>query len=126
MTMDERGAMRPIPQVDVREARRLLASGATGDSAEGQSDAVLIDVREQWEYLEVRAPEATLIPLSQFMRRWGEIPRDREALLICHTGQRSMQAAVFLRRQGYERVGNVRGGMEDWEAAGLPVERGKA
>lgn len=121
MAMNERGAMRPIPQVDVREARRRVTDGA----ADGQPDAVLIDVREQSEYIEVRAPEATLIPLSQFLQRYTEIPRDREVLLVCHSGNRSQQAAMFLRRQGYERVGNVTGGMEAWETASLPIERGK-
>ncbi len=124
MAMDERGAMRPIPQVDVREAQRRVTDGAGQDSE--QPGAVLIDVREQWEYLQERAPDATLIPLSQFIQRYGEIPRDREVLLICHSGQRSFQAAMFLRRQGYEQVGNVSGGMEAWAMAGLPVERGKA
>lgn len=123
MAMDERGAMRPIPQVDVRETQRRVKDG--GQNGE-QLDAVLIDVREQWEYLQERAPGATLIPLSQFVQRYGEIPRDREVLLICHSGQRSFRAAMFLRRQGYEQVGNVSGGMEAWAMAGLPVERGKA
>lgn len=116
MGQDERGAPRPIAQVDAPEARRRLADAADG--------AVLIDVREQWEYRQERAPGATLIPLSEFVQRHAEVPRDREALLICHSGYRSMQAALYLRRQGYERLGNVRGGMEAWEAAGLPVERG--
>jgi rhodanese-related sulfurtransferase len=123
MAMDERGAMRPISQVDVRETQRRVTEN--GKDSE-QADAILIDVREQWEYLQERAPGATLIPLSQFVQRYTEIPRDREVLLICHSGNRSQQAAMFLRRQGYERVGNVSGGMEAWEMAGLPVERGKA
>ncbi|HEX9038076.1 MAG TPA: rhodanese-like domain-containing protein [Ktedonobacterales bacterium] len=108
-----------IPQVDPREAR-LRAN----EAGQGSEPAVLIDVREMWEYRQVRAPEATLIPLSQFIQRFNEIPRDREVLVVCHTGQRSMQASMYLARQGYARVGNVRGGMDAWEAAGLPVERG--
>lgn len=108
-----------IPQVDPREARRRV----TEPEADG-APAALIDVREQWEYNAVRAPEATLIPMSQFMQRMGEVPRDREVLVVCHTGQRSQRVATFLVRQGYSRVGNVSGGMEAWEAAGLPVARG--
>jgi rhodanese-related sulfurtransferase len=108
-----------IPQVDPREARRRVMEPAPGGET-----AALIDVREPWEYQEVRAPEATLIPMSQFMQRVGEVPRDREALIICHTGQRSQRVAQFLARQGYEHVANVSGGMEAWEGAGLPVERG--
>jgi rhodanese-related sulfurtransferase len=111
----------PIPQVDPREARRRVT-----ETEPGGAPAALIDVRERWEYDEVRAPEARLIPMSQLMQRVSEIPMDREVLVVCHTGQRSQRVAVFLARQGYTRLGNVRGGMEAWEAAGLPVERGKA
>lgn len=107
-----------ISEITASEAqRRQTASGP-------EDGALLVDVREKWEYDEVRAPSAILIPLSEFVQRYVEIPRDREALLICHTGIRSMRAAKFLQGQGYEHLANVRGGMEAWENAGLPVERG--
>ena len=104
-----------IEQVPAREAQAKLAA---------YEGALLVDVREPWEYEEVRAPGATLIPLSEFTRRFAELPRERELLMICHSGYRSQQAAAFLLRQGYPRAANVVGGMEEWEAAGLPVERG--
>jgi rhodanese-related sulfurtransferase len=104
------------PHVSAREAHAKLEAG---------DDALLVDVRELGEYFEVRAPRATLIPLSEFVRRFGELPREQELLMICHTGQRSLQATIFLRRQGFARVANVIGGMDAWEAAGLPVERGR-
>lgn len=107
-----------IPEVSVTEAQKRQTAGGP------EGGALLVDVREQWEYDEVRAPGATLIPLSEFAQRHAEIPRDREALLICHSGMRSMRAAKFLQGRGYERVANVSGGMETWEGAGLPVERG--
>jgi rhodanese-related sulfurtransferase len=110
--------MAQVPEITVDEAQRRQTAG-TPDGG-----AALVDVRERWEYEEVRAPGATLIPLSEFIQRYTEIPRDREALLICHTGVRSAQATKFLQRQGYERVANVSGGMEAWEAAGLAVEHG--
>jgi len=106
-----------VPTVTVREAQAELTAPG--------SSAVLLDVREQWEYDEVRAQGARLIPLSELTRRVAEVPRDRDVLIICHTGYRSMQAAMYLKRQGVARVFNVDGGTEEWEAAGLPVERGK-
>jgi len=107
-----------VPSLTVREAAaELTQSGST---------AVLLDVREQWEYDEVRAQGARLIPLSELTKRVAEVPRDADVLLICHTGYRSMQAAVYLKRQGVARVFNVEGGTEEWEAAGLPVEHGAA
>jgi rhodanese-related sulfurtransferase len=105
-----------IPSVTVREAQARLT--------QPDGDATLIDVREPWEYVEVRAQSAKNIPLSELIRRVGEIPRDKDVLLICHTGQRSLSAAAYLQRQGIARVFNVEGGTEEWEQAGLPVERG--
>ena len=106
-----------IPTATVREAEKRLI--------EGNGEAVLIDVREPDEYSEVRAQGAVNIPLSELQAREAEVPRDKDVLLICHSGFRSMQAALFLRRQGYERVTNVQGGTEEWENAGLPVAHGK-
>lgn len=107
---------RQTPEVSAREALEKLEAG---------NDALLVDVREQWENDEIRAPGATVIPLSEFTRRYEELPRERELLVICHSGYRSLQAANFLLRKGYTRVASVMGGMEEWEVAGLPVERGK-
>jgi len=105
-----------IPSLTVREAEARLT--------EPGSSAVLLDVREQWEYDEVRARGAQLIPLSELPRRVSEVPQDQDVLLICHSGYRSMQAAMFLKRKGIARVFNIEGGTEEWEAAKLPVERG--
>ena len=107
----------PIPSLTVREAAARLADQG--------GRATLIDVREVDEFAAVRAQGAVNIPLSQFAQRVGEVPGDKDVLLICHSGYRSMQAALYLKRQGVERVSNVEGGTEEWENAGLPVARGK-
>ncbi|HEX8996739.1 MAG TPA: rhodanese-like domain-containing protein [Ktedonobacterales bacterium] len=106
---------RQTPEVSAREALEKLEAG---------DGALLVDVRERWEYDEAHAPGATLIPLSEFTKRFTELPSDQELLIICHSGYRSLQATNFLQRQGYALAANVMGGMEEWEAAGLPVERG--
>jgi len=110
------GQRNSIPSVTVREAAAQLA--------EKGADATLIDVREVDEFTEVRAQGAVNIPLTQLARRVAEVPGDKDVLLICHSGYRSMQAALYLKRQGVPRVTNVEGGTEEWENAGLPVERG--
>lgn len=103
-----------VPEVFAREAQAKLEAGG----------ALLVDVRDLWEYEEVRAPGARLIPLDEFPRRYGELPQDQDLLIICHSGFRSAQATNFLLRHGYPRAANVVGGMEEWEVAGLPVEHG--
>jgi len=98
--------------VDVREASRRQAAGA-----------LLIDVRQPEEWNTGHAPSATLIPLGSLSARLAEIPRDREVLLICRSGNRSGTAQRQLLQLGYEQVFNVSGGMNAWASAGLPVER---
>ncbi|MGE7136829.1 molybdopterin-synthase adenylyltransferase MoeB [Luteibacter sp. NPDC031894] len=88
--------------------------------------ALLVDVREDNEraagtpvgalglsrgFLELRIEEA-------------EPDRQREILVLCGSGQRSLLAAEALQRMGYSRVSSVAGGMGAWKAAGLPVSAG--
>jgi len=107
--------------VDAVEAARRAA----GEGAGGDKPALLIDVRETWEYARGHAAGAKNIPLSQLGQRVREIPRDRDVLLICQSGNRSMQAANYLVKQGVTRVTNVTGGTTIWRAHGLPFEQPK-
>ena len=98
--------------VDVHEASRRQAAGA-----------LLIDVRQPEEWKAGHAPNARLIPLGSLATRVAEIPRDREVLLICRSGNRSGSAQRQLLQLGYEQVFNVSGGMNAWAGTGLPVQR---
>jgi rhodanese-related sulfurtransferase len=101
------------PQVvDVHEASRRQAAGA-----------LLVDVRQPEEWRQGHAPKAKLIPLGSLGDRLSELPREREVLLICRSGNRSGTAQRQLLRLGFDRVVNVSGGMNAWTNAGLPVER---
>lgn len=79
-------------------------------------DFVLLDVRNPPEWTICRIDGATLIPLPELPRRFGEI--DPKALVVahCHHGMRSAQAVQFLRAQGYRAV-NLGGGIDAWSAA---------
>ena len=83
---------------------------------------VVIDVREQYEYDESHIPGVTLIPLGTVPDRLDEIPTDQTVVLTCRSGNRSNQAAEFLREKGYTNVHNMLGGINEWQAAGHPVE----
>jgi rhodanese-related sulfurtransferase len=101
-------------RVDPLEAKARLENGA-----------VLIDVREQNEFDEARVPGATLIPLSEFAQRFEEMPKDQEIVLMCAGGVRSAQAAQFAAQHGF-KLTNLEGGINAWQAQGLPVEFGGA
>lgn len=86
-------------------------------------DVVVIDVREQWEYDEAHVPGVTLIPMGTIPNRLDDIPRDKEVIVMCRSGNRSGQVTEFLRQAGFTNVHNMKGGILAWQEAGLPVER---
>lgn len=75
---------------------------------------LLLDVREAWEYEHCHLPGAVLIPMHLIPARQQEIDPDRDVVVICHHGVRSMQVAMFLERQGHERLFNLTGGVAAW------------
>lgn len=110
-----------IPTMTAVEAHLALSSASdAGDPGQ----PLLVDVREPHEIEEVRAEGVVVMPLSTFMLRHGELPRDRPLLMICRSGARSGQASGFLLANGWTDVTNVAGGTIAWLQAGLPVRRG--
>jgi len=101
------------PDVDVRTTAAL----------QGRDDVVLIDVREQWEYDEAHIPNITLIPMSEIPNRLNEIPKNKEVIITCRSGNRSGQVTEFLRQNGFENVHNMQGGIIAWQQAGYGVEQ---
>ena len=86
--------------------------------------ALLVDVRERNEFLNVRVADCLFIPMSQLGVRVDEIPKDRPILVMCASGSRSQSVTAYLRQLGWEDVGSVAGGIDGWERLGLPVRRG--
>ena len=82
--------------------------------------AILLDVREPYEWQAGHAPRARHIPLGQLSRRAAELPEHRAVVTVCRSGARSARAAAMLARDGRE-VSNLAGGMRAWARAGLPV-----
>lgn len=104
------GAGSTVAEVNVNEAKQRQDAGA-----------LLVDVRESYEWRDGHAKGAHHIPLGELSRRAGELPKDREILLICRSGNRSRTAAHLLQRAGYERVVNVQGGTTAWMRHSLPL-----
>jgi len=89
----------------------------------------LIDVRTPAEFGEVHAEPARLEPLDRLDPRRimaamnGSV--DRPLYVICRSGSRANKACEAFRAAGFSNVASVEGGTQAWEAAGLPVIRGK-
>lgn len=79
----------------------------------GRDRPVLLDVREPWEFQTCSIAGSTLIPMGEVPARASEVDPQREVVVICHHGGRSMQVAMFLKRNGY-KVHNLAGGVDSW------------
>lgn len=102
------------------EVGRLAPSEAAARMGAGVQ---LVDVREAWEWAICRLDGATLIPLGELPSRLGELDAQRETLVYCHRGARSLEAARVLRAAGFQRIAHVEGGIDRYSAevdAGIP------
>jgi len=78
------------------------------------TDAQLIDVREPWEWEICRLPGAQLVPLARLEAQISALDRDRETIVYCHKGVRSIDAALRLRAAGFTHVAHLEGGIDRW------------
>jgi rhodanese-related sulfurtransferase len=99
-----------VEEVDVEQA------------SAGSEHNVLLDVRNADEWDAGHAPNATWVPLDQLESARFQLPFNRTIVCVCRSGARSAKAAVELTQMGF-RAANMRGGMKDWAARGLPVVR---
>lgn len=71
-------------------------------------DKVFIDVRTPQEFKARNIKQFQNIPLGSDL---SKLPKDKEIVVICQSGMRSMQACKQLKKLGYQKITNVRGGM---------------
>jgi rhodanese-related sulfurtransferase len=76
--------------------------------------AILLDVRESWELDVARVPDTVHIPMEEVPARLAELDRDRDIVVLCRSGGRSLTVARFLEAQGYPSVANLAGGILAW------------
>jgi rhodanese-related sulfurtransferase len=86
--------------------------------------AFILDVRTVEEWEEGHIPDSTPIPLEELPDRLSEIPRDREIVVVCRTGNHSLEAQEILLDAGFEQVMSMSGGMNKWTSRGYPIETG--
>jgi len=81
----------------------------------GGADMTLLDVREDWETQLAPVPSDVVhIPMGQIGDRLGELDPQREIVVICRSGGRSLEVARFLATRGFGSVYNLAGGILAW------------
>src|SRR5207244_9596454 len=104
-----RGEEAPAPNVQVPEItpRELKSRLDRGD------DLFILDVREPYEF-QICNLKGHLIPLGELPRRVHEVDSSREIVAHCRSGKRSAEAVDFLRKAGFRKVLNLKGGILAW------------
>jgi len=96
----------------------LLMSHETG--------SLVLDIREENEYQSGHIKDSIHIPLSALKSRIGELDKykNKNVILGCRSGSRSGRACGLLKKNGFEKVHNLRGGVLAWENDNLPMNKG--
>jgi rhodanese-related sulfurtransferase len=84
-------------------------------------DIQLVDVRETYEHDAGAIAGGRLIVLTELAAQADTIDRNRPVVFYCRSGSRSAMATEAFRGAGYD-AHNMAGGLQDWAAAGLPLE----
>lgn len=104
-----------LRRVASTEATRLINS----------EDAVVVDVRTDAEFRTGHIINAINVPEKQLDAHLDRLGKEREKplVMVCRTGQIASRVGAALKKQGFERVHVLDGGLTSWESANLPLAR---
>jgi rhodanese-related sulfurtransferase len=100
-----------VPAVTVGELPR---------DAPADAGLFLLDVREPEEWGAGHIAGAVHIPMGELVERLAEVPRERDVVAVCRSGNRSAAVTAYLVRSGW-KARNLSGGMLAWQAQGRPM-----
>jgi len=105
-----------------------LSTGQVVDAMNQVPAPLVLDVREPEEFHGElgHITGSALMPLKEVpIRAESELGDHlkRDVIVVCRSGVRSTTAAAILTGLGFRKVSNLRGGMVEWNARGLPVAR---
>ena len=132
--MNETKSMSLMDFVSAARAQiKEVTPGELQQLLKGESDLLLVDVRESSEHEQGHLQGAHLVPRG-ILEAAADInypkhdetlytARERPVVLYCATGGRSAMAALTLQLMGFKQVYNLAGGYMKWQEQGLPVVR---
>ena len=84
------------------------------EKLDGPAPPLVLDVRRHDEVAMAPMPGAMHVPMDELQDRLDELDPDKEMVVVCHHGVRSLSVTVFLRNQGFKRVSSLGGGIDLW------------
>ena len=105
----------------MKQAKEICPTTTMGMIKEG---ALIVDVRNKSEIENVNfdVPNYINIPINELEHRINEIPKNKEIVMVCRSGERSLKTTYFLMNAGYENVSNMDGGIIKWASKGFPTK----
>ncbi len=100
-------------EISVDQASQLRGQGA-----------YILDVRERSEWDQFHIPGASLIPLGELPNRLSDVPKDRQVVVVCRSGNRSLVGRDILLKAGFKQVTSMAGGVTEWQFKKLPIATG--
>ncbi len=92
----------------------------TVSTADVPEDAVVLDVREDDEWVSGHIEGATHVVMHEVPARLDDLPEADPLYVVCRSGGRSARVAAWLNANGFDAV-NIAGGMGEWAALGRPM-----
>jgi rhodanese-related sulfurtransferase len=102
-------------EVSVQQAVQLI----------NRRDALVLDVRDASDYASGHIANARHIPVGEIEKRVAELEKakQRPVIVTCRTGARAAAACAVLRKNGFQEVFSLKGGVLGWQQASLPLEK---
>ena len=90
-----------------------------------RDNAVVVDVGEPNEFQTGHLPEAINMPLTKLATNIGALNKykNKHIVVTCRAGNRAMKGAITLKKNGFENVYSLSGGLAAWQKENLPIER---
>ncbi len=88
-----------------------------------ENGSIIVDVREDKEFSSEHIKDSIHIPMGALASRISELDKykNKNVILGCRSGSRSGRACSILKKHGFEKVHNLRGGVLAWENENLPL-----
>lgn len=105
-----------VQEVSAEEVQRRLEAG---------EQVTVVDIREPFEWqLTGVIPQAQLAPMRPFLlTQLDTLDKEQEVILVCASGIRTVDAAVYMSMKGFKNPKSMAGGMKAWKGQIVPPSR---
>jgi len=105
-----------------RKMETSLPPGEFDVKYKNTPNAILLDVRTEAEVKEGALPNAqNIVYDDSFGDRVGTLSKEIPVFVYCAAGKRSAKAAEILKEKGFKEVYQLKGGLDAWKEAKLPL-----